>query len=298
MIRGFVERWRDVAVGIGDDAAIMDVPAGEKLVISTDASVENIHFRRGDISPREIGYRAAAAALSDLAAMASLARGLLFSIILPAAWRGESSEIAEGVGAAAKSVGCPVIGGNISSGAELSITTTVVGSSKQPATRVGARSGDHLYVTGKLGGAGAAVDAWASGRTPAPQIRARFVAPSPRITEAQWLSEKGISAAIDISDGLTTDARHLAEAGGVEITIDSERVPIESGATLDEALSGGEDYELLVTAPSLDTREFEKKFNLPLTDIGLVSKGKPYARILRGGVEVPARAGYDHMANR
>ena len=177
MLRSFVEGWGDIAAGIGDDAAVLEIPAGEKLVVSTDAAVENVHFRRGDLSAEEIGYRAAAAALSDLAAMASRPRGLLFALVLPVTWRDDARALADGVGKAARFAGCPVIGGNISSGAELSITTTVLGSSRSPLTRAGARVGDRVYVTGDLGSAADAVEAWKHGRIPTCLL---YTSPSPR----------------------------------------------------------------------------------------------------------------------
>lgn len=295
MIQSFVEQWGDGAFGIGDDGAVLEVPAGEKLVVSSDAAVENIHFTRPSISSQEIGYRAAAAALSDLAAMAARPIGLLFSLILPVSWRDDATAIAEGVGSAAKASGCRVVGGNISSGAELSLTTTVLGSAILPLTRGGARAGDSLYVTGTLGGAAAAVTAWLAGHSPHPEHRKVFVQPTPRIKEALWLAGQGATSTIDISDGLAPDAHHLATASNVVISIDVDLIPVSNGASIEQALAGGEDYELLVTAGALDIDEFKRKFSLPLTRIGSVAKGAPDIRFTRRGAPFEAPAGYDHL---
>jgi thiamine-monophosphate kinase len=300
MIRSFVEGWGDIAAGIGDDAAVLEIPAGEKLVVSTDASVENVHFRRGDLSADEIGYRAAAAALSDLAAMASQPRGLLFALVLPAAWRGDASALANGVGRAARVAGCPVIGGNVSSGAELSITTTVLGVARSPLTRSGARVGDRVFVTGALGAAADAVDAWKHGRIPTPSSRGKFANPVPRIAEALWLARHGATAAIDISDGLAADARQLAQASFVKLTIEADAVPLGEGVTLEQALAGGDDYELLVTARELDASAFAKLFGIALTQIGMVSeasrRNEGELEVLHHGAQIPAPRGYDHLA--
>jgi thiamine-monophosphate kinase len=295
IIRSFVERWGAISSGIGDDAAVLDVPSGEKLVVSTDASVENIHFRRTDISAEEIGYRAAAAAISDLAAMAARPIGLLFALVLPPEWRKDSSAIADGVGAAAKASHCQIVGGNISSGGELSITTTVLGSATRPLARDGARPGDSIYVTGDLGGAAAAVAVWNAGKSPSAEQRMRFVRPSPRIAEALWLASHGATSAIDISDGVAADAGHIAEASKVQMSIETELIPVFTGASLDQALSGGEDYELLVTARGIDASAFQREFGLPLTRMGSVAKGPPVVEFLRGGKRFDPPAGFDHL---
>jgi thiamine-monophosphate kinase len=297
LIRSFVERWGAASAGIGDDAAVFEIPLGEKLVVSTDASVENVHFRRADITPAEVGYRAAAAALSDLAAMAARPIGLLFALVLPASWRDQAFAIADGVGEAAKNSRCPVSGGNISSGSELSITTTVLGAARSPLLRSGARPGDSLYVTGSLGAAALAVSEWKKGREPTADARRRFVRPSPRLSEAAWLASNGATSAIDISDGLAADAAHLAECSGLHFTIDAGLVPAFDGASREQTLSGGEDYELLLTGQSLDTAEFNRIFELPLTRIGSVESGAAGVTFQSKGSPLIVSAGFDHLAN-
>jgi thiamine-monophosphate kinase len=298
LISSFVKRWGDIAEGIGDDAALLDVPAGQKLVVSTDSAVEGVHFTRHHLTPEEIGYRAAAAALSDLAAMAAQPLGLLFALVLPETWQGDAGSLADGVAGAARASACPIVGGNISGGSELSITTTVLGAARKPLCRTGARAGDRLFVTGRLGGASEAVTAWKNGREPSARARAAFARPSPRIREALWLAEHGATAAIDISDGLAADAGHLAEASKVRIRIDADRVPVAEGSTLDAALSGGEDYEILFTGASNAFGDLPKAFNLLVTEIGAVEAGAPELEISRKGESIAVLPGYDHLARR
>ena len=297
-IRSLLAIWGERAVGIGDDAAVIDIPMGELTVVSTDASIENVHFRREWMSPEEIGARATAAALSDLAAMAATPRGLLVALGVPASWRADLPRLANGVGAAAAAAQCPIIGGNLSSAAELSLTITVVGSAVRPLSRAGARAGDIIHVTGRLGGPGAALRALAAGAIPSADYRARFAGPVPRLTEARWLEKHGARAAIDISDGLVADAAHLARASGVTIALDERDIPCIAGVATGDALASGEEYELLVAVPrsfAVSHKEFERQFGIPLTAIGVVEVAGNEPVTLRGSVGA-ASAGHDHLS--
>ncbi|MEP6622336.1 MAG: thiamine-phosphate kinase [bacterium] len=297
-IRQLLVAWGTTAVGIGDDAAIMDVPAGEKLVVSTDASIEGVHFLREWLSAEEIGARAASAALSDLAAMAATPRGLLLALGLPPAWRNDLEAIAAGVGAVASRARCPIVGGNIAAATELSLTITVLGSAAKPLRRDGAVAGDIVYVTGKFGGPGAALRAWLRGDVPHAEHRARFARPVPRIAEAILLAESGAHAAIDISDGLMADAAHLARASGVSVVIDIAAIPCVSGVSAEESVVSGEEYELLVAMPrsaAVDVSAFALQFGVPLTPVGMVVDAGPDAVMLSDGGVVPT-SGHDHLA--
>jgi thiamine-monophosphate kinase len=295
VIRELLARWGEQAIGIGDDAAVLEVPRGESLVTSVDASFEGRHFRRGWLTPHEIGYRAVTAALSDLAAMAAKPLGVLIALALPTEWQGELGAIANGIAEATAAAGTVIRGGNISASNELSITTTVFGSAFTPLTRAGAKPGDRIYVTGKLGGPGAALRSLELEGDPGP-FRERWVHPVARITEARWLLDRGASAAIDLSDGLVADLRHLAAASRVSIAIDSALVPCLDGIDREAALSSGEEYELIVAARGpLDTASFAARFDLPLTDIGSVGDGTK-GHVTVAGARVANVTGHDHLS--
>lgn len=295
LVRSIAAQLGDRASGLGDDAAVFALPHGDACVVSVDASVEGVHFRRGWLASREIGYRAAAAAMSDLAAMAAMPHALLLAMAVPDGWRGEVAAIAGGVGELASLVGAVVVGGNLSAASELSLTITVIGSAHTPLRRTGLRVGDALYVTGQLGGPAAAVRAWMAGAEPPAEARARFAHPVPRIREAAWLAAHGAVAAIDISDGLAADAGHLAAASGVHVALDLSSVPLVDGVTADEAAAGGEEYELLVAlrAP-LDTAEFARRFGIPITHVGEASAGP--AGVSAAGARLAGAPGHDHFA--
>lgn len=268
-IRKIVDALGAAAGAIGDDAAILAVPQGHKLVASTDTSVENVHFKRTWLSFEEIGYRATAAALSDLAAMAATPLGVLLAISLPAGDANELDAISIGAGAAARDCGTVVIGGDLSSASELTITVTVLGSAPAPLARTGAVANSFIYLTGELGGAALALAALQKGAQPSLAARRKFAAPTPRLREAIWLRDQGATACIDLSDGIVGDLGHIAAASGVNLVIDVDSIPLFEGATRDIALSSGEEYELCVASPvEIDTTGFRREFGIPLTLIG------------------------------
>lgn len=296
-IREMLRRWGPRAAGIGDDAALLDVPVGYQLAVSTDSSVEGVHFRRAWLTPREIGYRASVAALSDLAAMAATPIGLVSAIALPNDWDASLHEITDGIGEAAERFHAPIVGGNITRGTQLSLTVTVLGAVQRALPRSGVRPGDTIYVTGELGASAAALRALLAGKTPTAPQRARFAAPVPRIAEARWLAAHGATAAIDISDGLIAEMGHLAAASHVHLAVDDRALPVANGASLEDALHGGEEYELLVAGPTLDTRAFESTHGVRLTAI---AAARALAEGEHPGVDVRGRvareSGHDHLS--
>jgi thiamine-monophosphate kinase len=295
LVRVLLAEWGKAAQRIGDDAAVLDVPMGERLVVSTDTSVEGIHFRREWLNSFEIGYRATAASLSDLAAMAARPLGILIALTLPEGNKQEAREIATGIREGASAVLCPIIGGDLSSGKELSLTITAVGSAAHPLERSGARVGQRVYVTGRLGGPAAAVRAWRAGNEPAENDRARFASPVPRIEPAIGLAARGATSGIDISDGLMSDVAHLAAASKVCIEIDAGRIPRVAGVSAVQAASSGEEYEIVVTAPEIDTRQFSDEFGLDLTEIGRVVAGTTGIVLKQGGERIVTPPGFDHF---
>jgi thiamine-monophosphate kinase len=298
LVRILLAEWGKAAQRIGDDAAVIDVPAGERLVVSTDTSVEGVHFNRDWLNSFEIGYRATAASLSDLAAMAARPLGILIALTLPEGNKEEAREIATGIREGASAVLCPIVGGDLSAGKDLSLTITALGSASRPLARSGAKVGQRVYVTGRLGGPAAAVRAWRAGKNPTESDRARFANPVPRIEPAIGLADRGATSGIDISDGLIADVGHIAAASKVCIEIDAEQIPRVSGVTPLEAASSGEEYEIVVTAPEIDTRQFLEEFGLALTEIGRVVAGSTGIVLMQAGERVMAPPGFDHFRDK
>ena len=298
IVRSLLAEWGESAVRIGDDAATMEVPPGEKLVVSTDTSLEGVHFRREWLNHFEIGYRATAASLSDLAAMAARPLGLVIALTLPEADRNEARAIATGIGEGASAVLCPIVGGDLTAGKALSLTITALGSVQRPLSRAGARAGQRVYVTGRLGGPSAALRAWAAGGEPSERDRARFASPVPRIDAAIGLAARGATSAIDISDGLIADAGHIAAASKVSIEIDLARIPRFGDAAPMDAASSGEEYEIVVTAPEIDVEQFTSEFGLDLTEIGRVVAGRPRVQLLNEGKKATPPRGFDHFREK
>ncbi|HYR08435.1 MAG TPA: thiamine-phosphate kinase [Longimicrobium sp.] len=274
----------DVRVGPGDDCAVV---AGDGIALSSDMSVEDVHFRRDWLAPEEIGWRAAAAALSDLAAVAARPIGILVSLAAPPDDAGDYVvRVMAGCREAVQSCGGALLGGDLTrSPGPLVVDVTVVGEAPRPVLRSGARPGQELWVTGELGGSAACVEALLQGRTPDAAARERFARPRPRVAEAQWLQARGIpTAMVDLSDGLAGDAAHLAAASGVAMLLVPELIPIHPAArersrirSLRRALGGGEDYELCfaaaVGAVGPYHTAFERAFGVRLSCVGRAGGG-------------------------
>lgn len=292
-----------VEVGPGDDAAVLE----GGWVISTDLAVEDVHFRRSWLTDEEIGYRAAAAALSDLAAMGAKPVAVLVSLAAPRNGAVDLAGLQRGVRAVTASVGAAVVGGDLSaSPGPLFLDLVVLGRAERPALRSGARPGDEVWVTGRLGAGAVALRAWASGREPTPEARARFVRPEPRVTIGADLAGRGgVRAMVDVSDGLAGDAGHIAAASSVRVILEEDRLPI-APATLDAlgldgareaALHAGEDFELCLTAApgAFDSDDLAKRHGVPLTRVGRVEAGEGvWLQAPDGSVRAAPRGGYDH----
>ena len=252
-----------VSVGIGDDAAVLE-PAG-RLVWTVDTAVEQVHFERAWLTLPDLGWRSLQAAASDVSAMGAAPLAALSSIIFPPGFsESELSQLARGQRAAARSLGCQVIGGNLARGNELSITTTLVGRCARPILRSGAEPGDELWLCGELGLAAAGLRLLQRGVKRASNSAARRALLAFRRPRAQLEAGLGMRrahAAIDVSDGLAGDAVHLARASAVRLVIDLAL--LEAGlspalrtvarqlsvSALELALYGGEDYALVVAGP-------------------------------------------------
>jgi len=307
-IRHIIARLGSAAGAIGDDCAVIPEGPG-RLVASSDLSVEGVHFRTDWLTLEEIGWRAAAGALSDLAAEGASAVGVLVSLGVPAGAREEDPvEIMAGVGAAVASVGGVVLGGDLSGAGQWLVDVMVLGRAERRVTRAGAVPGDGLWVTGRLGGARAALSAWLGGSVPPPLAREAFAHPLPRLAAGRALAAAGATAMLDVSDGLGGDAQHLAAASACALEIDLDLLPVHPDvdeAARREAIPsarfaalGGEDYELLVTLPSSFDIDAAARISgstgVPLTRIGAAAAGSG-ARFRLAGEEVKLK-GFDHFA--
>ena len=291
--------------GLGDDCALIRV-GRTWLAVSIDLSLERVHFRTDWLSFREIGWRSAAAALSDLAAEGAQPFGVLVSLGIPGTSRGRgkgegdpATEIMAGVGAAAQRVGAAVLGGDLVRSERYIVDVCVLGWTTRPVRRDGARPGDGLWMTGALGGARAALRSLARGRRPPPALFHRFARPEPRIVAGRRLADLGARAMIDISDGLAADAAHLAAASGVRVEIALEQVPCVRGVDRHSAAASGEEFELLAALPPRfrepDARAFRRTTGLPLTRIGRCARGSG-VRVTDSGRPIAPPAGYDHFS--
>lgn len=300
-------RSRDgVVEGPGDDAAVLD----GGWVVTCDLSVEQVHLRRDWLTPAEMGGRATSAALSDLAAMAAEPVAVLVSLAGSADDHasGLLAEVGRGARDAIEAAGAALVGGDVTrSPGPLIVDVIALGRAANPVLRRGARPGDDLWVTGRLGGAATAVRLWLAGEEPPAGVRARFASPRPRLVAARRLqAHGGLHAMLDVSDGVAGDAGHLAAASGVGLEIHTDAIPLEPwlaehrdrAEALDLALHGGEDYELLFTADRGAAAGFEAiadELGLPLTRIGRVVEGEGVVLVGPGGDRRPAGAGFDHF---
>ncbi|MGO3128427.1 MAG: thiamine-phosphate kinase [Luteimonas sp.] len=306
-IRARVVARDDVVLGIGDDAALLQPPAGMQLVVAMDTLNAGIHFPH-DTAPADIGWKALAVNLSDLAAMGATPAWCTLSLSLPepdATW---VDAFLDGFDALARQHAVALVGGDTTRG-PLSVCVTVFGvvSPGRALRRDAARVGDDIWVSGTPGDAAAALAQWSAGGARDPALRARLDRPTPRVALGVRLSGL-VHAAIDISDGLLADLAHVCRASDVRAEIDVDALPVSdalSAAALEpdtrRALqaSGGDDYELCFTAPvgardAIVTAALES--GLPVTRIGRIAHGQGVVATTADGAPwAPARAGWDHF---
>ena len=320
--RYFKRPTRRAALGIGDDCALLQTPAGSHMAISTDMLVQGRHFF-ADVDPRTLGHKALAVNLSDLAACGAEPMGFTLALALPQIDEGWLAAFAQGLFTLADSHDCELIGGDTTRG-PLNICITVFGSVPAPGSqsqallRSGAQPGDDLYVSGHLGDARLALQALQGQLSLPPALlkatRQRLEEPSPRI--ALGMALRGLaSAAMDLSDGLVGDLRHLLQASQVGATLNTEAVLDRmaarthddwAGAGLNHTqalqcvLSGGDDYELLFTAPHAARKALlaaAQTSDTPVSCIGRIDAQPGLRLIDAAGAPVPNHfASFDHFA--
>ena len=293
-----------VVVGIGDDAAVVAPERNRLEVLTTDCQVEGVHFDQTFVGAADIGHKALAVNLSDLAAMGAAPRVALLSLVLPPAMPVASVDaLVDGLTALAARARIVIVGGNIArSPGPLIVDVTVTGSvhSRRVLTRAGGRAGDDLYVTGSLGGAAQGLRLLRGDATSAGPAVDRYRRPEPRTRFGMLLGRnRAARACIDLSDGLADGLRQIGEASGLGAIVEADELPIEKGSTLRDALGGGEDYELLfAVSPRLRSRlrnATRLAGDLAVTRIGRLTKDRAML-LSRNGSTEELPAGFEHFA--
>jgi thiamine-monophosphate kinase len=310
-----------VLVGPGDDAAVLARVRNERLVVTTDAVVEGVHFSRAFSSPADIGHKALAVNLSDLAAMGATPRWALLSLVLPGAWPVvDVEDLVDGLAALAKRHAVDVVGGNITrTDGPLVVDVTAAGDAapRRFLTRGGAKAGHEIFVSGTIGAAAAGLEMLRGGVAgSASQVTdcvLRHRRPEPRVRLGVAMARaKAARAAMDLSDGLADALTQVAAASGVGVRVDAERLPIDSCARdwwtsrqvdpVIAAVSGGDDYELLFAVAAKSggaLRSVARHVADPaLTKIGVFTNDPRELVIVRGGREEKLPEGFEHFAHR
>ncbi len=298
-----------VVTGIGDDCAVLRLPAGRDLLTTTDFSLENVHFRRAWHPAESVGHRCLARGLSDIAAMGGEPVAAFLSLALPAklpqSW---VDGFTRGLLKLARKFGVTLAGGDTAQSPDgILADITVLGSvpKSKAVLRSGALPGDRIYVTGSLGGSAAALELLFSKQKLAPKQFPKHFFPQPRISQGRVLrAKKFASSMIDISDGLSTDLNHICEESGVGAEIWANAIPLATIGKKDEpveskfALHGGDDYELLFTARARG-RVPSEIYGIPITCIGEIIRRKQVFLINRTGARSPLRpAGWQHFRHQ
>jgi thiamine-monophosphate kinase len=308
--------WRQLILGIGDDAAAWYGNTSIQLA-TVDSLIQDVHFSLDITSWEELGWRALAANLSDIAAMGGLPRYALVSLAFPDDTEVENvTALYKGMIELAQQFEVAIVGGNISSAPLLVINITILGSTKSQdkhmLTRSAAKAGEKVAVTGYLGGATAGLEMLTKhlqfDHEATASLKKAFLHPYPRVAEGQILVEQGVRAAIDISDGLISDLGHICQASQVSARIEVDRVPVQPAVkanfgdrALELALSGGEDYELLFTAGAEVIDKVKAATSCPITVIGEIISDRTDKVTLvdgKGNLVNLRKAGWEHFTTR
>jgi len=283
-------------LGIGDDAALVTPPGVGQVVLATDLVVEGVHVDLATCGPEDVGWKALMVTVSDVAAMGCDPSHVLLSVAAPAGFPIE--RLGDGVAAAASAAGCAVVGGDLASGPVLVVSVAVVGpvpDGPAPLRRSGARPGHRLLATGRLGASAAGLRLLAGNPMAAGPAVDAHRRPVARLAEGRVARLAGATAAVDVSDGLLADSTHLALASGVGLDLAVGALLVAPGATRDEALAGGEDYELVLATPDPD------RLRAAFRDAGLAEPldlgrctDRPGEVLVDGEPVPPAAGGWRH----
>ncbi len=279
-----IASWQELIIGIGDDAAAWQGNTTTQLA-TVDSFIQDVHFSLGSASWEDLGWKALAVNLSDIAAMGGIPKYALVSLALPDHTNVDDVvSLYQGMVELAQQSRLAVVGGDISRAPLVVITITILGNTRNHdlLTRSAAKPGEQIAVTGYLGAAAAGLEMLTQqlqfDNEATHSLRNAFLHPYPRVAEGQLLVEQGVKTAIDISDGLIADLTHICEQSQVGAQVEVDRVPIHPVAeasfgvkSLELALSGGEDYELLFTASTETINKVETAVSCPITVIGEIT---------------------------
>ena len=305
--------WQQLLVGIGDDAAAWQSDNHIQLA-TTDTLVQDIHFDLSTVTWEELGWKALAVNLSDIAAMGGIPQYALISLALPGGLEVENiSQFITGMLPLAREFGVAIVGGNLVTASTIVITITVTGCSKDKTVleRSTAMSGEQIAVTGHLGLSAAGLEMLNGKISLDPEtsnfLRRGHLRPVPRVKEGQILVKQGVKSAIDISDGLVADLDHICQSSKVNARVKIEQVPVHPSVKANFlnyeqlALYGGEDYELLFTANKTIIEQVKRALKCPVTVIGDITKETLPNRVTlvdrKGNVIPYERGGWEHFKN-
>jgi thiamine-monophosphate kinase len=303
-----------VLIGIGDDAALLGIPAGKKILATTDLMAEGVHFDLSGSAPADIGWKLAAVNVSDMAAMGGRPLFALLSLALPPATAPSfARDFSRGLRRASRFFGLHLVGGDTTSGRSIFANLVLLGvpAGRRPVEREGARPGDRIFVTGHLGASTLGLAALSQGIAGIPKtVIRKHTRPSPFFRFGAALGKAGLAAsAIDVSDGLVTDLSHLCEASGVGAEIEEIALPVRPSTkkaaamlgedVLEAVLYGGEEYELLFTCRprrAEKVRGLAEKMGVSITAVGRITKGRTIVSRSPDGSKRPLPpGGYRHF---
>jgi thiamine-monophosphate kinase len=297
---------RAVKMGIGDDCAILRPKPSHEMLVTTDLCLEDVHFRRVWHQAAVVGHRCLTRGLSDIAAMGGEPFACFLSLglpdDLPPVW---VNNFLRGLLALARRFNVQLAGGDVSSAKQITADIVVIGQapSGTAVLRSGANPGDRIYVTGALGGSAATLKQLFAGRAIKLTKSSPHFYPTPRLEVGKWLRKQAMATAIiDISDGLSVDLAHICDESGVAAIVASDKIPIGKNADLQMALHGGEDYELLFTAPKR-AKVPARIAGVAVTQIGEIRNRRDYSSAIQilgdnGSVRPLPQRGWQHFAKQ